>query len=65
MADTLNADPGSSDPDELYASLIEAHQGLSYEESAALNAKLVLLLANHVDDVGVLRQAIRAACEPE
>ena len=65
MAATLNADPGLSDPDELYASLIEAHQGLSYEESAALNAKLVLLLANHVDDVGVLRQAIRTACEPE
>jgi hypothetical protein len=65
MADTLNTDPGTSDPDELYAALIEAHQGLSHEESAVLNAKLVLLLANHVDDVGVLRQAIRAAREPE
>ena len=65
MANTLNTDPGISDPDELYASLIEAHQGLSHEESAVLNAKLVLILANHVDDVGVLRQAIRAAHESE
>ena len=61
MARKFNTEPGTSDPDDLYALLIEAHQGLSHEESAMLNAKLVLLLANHVDDVGVLRLAIRAA----
>ena len=63
MTPTLNTAPGTSDPEDLYSLLIEAHQGLSHEESAMLNAKLVLLLANHIDDLGVLRQAVRAANE--
>jgi hypothetical protein len=41
--------------------LIEAHRDLSDEASALLNARLVLLLANHIGDLRVLREAIAAA----
>jgi hypothetical protein len=49
------------DPDRAYRALIEAHRGLSDEESADLNTRLVLLLANHVGDHEVLTEAIRLA----
>ncbi|WP_292899422.1 DUF2783 domain-containing protein [Nitratireductor sp.] len=47
--------------DDFYAALMAAHEGLSFEESARLNAKLVLLLANQVGDLDVIRAALRAA----
>ena len=47
--------------DEFYEMLIEAHRGLGDEASELMNARLVLLLASHVGDLGVLRQAIAAA----
>lgn len=50
-----------ADPDRAYRLLAEAHRGLSEAESAALNARLVLLLANHVGDVAVLQQALALA----
>ena len=50
-------------PDDFYEALIEAHQDLSTEESHAFNARLVLLLANHIGALGVLRQALQAARE--
>jgi len=46
------------DPDRAYRALIEAHRGLSDEESAALNTSLVLILANHIGDPAVLQQAL-------
>ena len=46
---------------DLYAVIIEAHAGLSDAESAALNARLVLLLANHIGDEAVLREALGVA----
>lgn len=49
------------DPDGLYATLMEAHRGLSDAESRRLDAKLVLLLANHIGDMDVIRAAIAAA----
>ena len=48
-------------PDDFYEALIEAHQGLSTEQSHALNARLVLLLANHIGAMAVLREALAAA----
>jgi len=48
-------------PDEFYEALIEAHRGLSDAQSELLNARLVLLLANHVGDMQVLREALAAA----
>jgi hypothetical protein len=50
--------------DEFYAALIAAHEGLSFEESAALNARLVLLLANRIGDIAVLKSALEEAKKP-
>ena len=47
--------------DDFYEALIEAHHGLSDEQSEALNARLILLLANHIGDLRVLREALVAA----
>jgi hypothetical protein len=47
--------------DEFYAALMSAHEGLSFEESAALNARLVLLLANRVGDLAELKALLAAA----
>lgn len=49
------------DPDGFYADLIQAHDGLSDDDSIAFNARLVLLLANHIGDHDVLRQALDRA----
>ncbi len=68
----LNTQPNFSEPgvhhrwaytpgDAFYDTLIAAHHGLSDEQSELLNARLVLLLANHVGDLAVLRQAIALA----
>ncbi len=57
----LDLSPRLPDPDAAYRALIEAHRGLSDEESAALNTRLVLLLANHIGDPEVLAQALRLA----
>lgn len=50
--------------DDFYAALMAAHEGLSFEASAGLNARLVLLLANRVGDPEALRAAIAAARRP-
>jgi hypothetical protein len=61
---TLNLDPNIARPDDFYEALIALHRGLTPEQSATVNAKLVLLLANHVGDMEVLEQALEAAREP-
>ncbi|SET26345.1 DUF2783 domain-containing protein [Oceanicella actignis] len=57
----LAADPNIADPDGFYARLLEAHRGLSEDESHALNARLVLILANHIGDEAVLDEALALA----
>jgi Protein of unknown function (DUF2783) len=47
--------------DDFYEALIETHRNLSDEESAAVNARLILVLANHIGDLDVLREALRIA----
>jgi Protein of unknown function (DUF2783) len=51
------------DPDTFYAELIELHRGLSDEQARLLDARLILLLANEIGDLDVLRQAMAAARE--
>lgn len=57
----LNTDPNIAQPDDFYQALIDAHAGLTEAQSAALNARLILLLANQVGDLETLRAAIAAA----
>ena len=59
----LNTEPNIAAPDDFYQELIDLHRDLSDEQSALVNAKLILLLANHVGDLQVLREAIAAARE--
>ena len=58
---TLNSDANIRQPDDFYQTLIDAHAGLTDEQSAALNTRLVLLLANQIGDIAGLRAAIVAA----
>ena len=57
----LNLAPNIADPDGFYDALLQAHSGLSKEESDAFNARLILVLANHVGDRDTLRAALEAA----
>lgn len=58
---TLNIEPNLARPDDFYEALIDMHRDLSREASELVNCKLVLLLANHVGDLDVLRDAMRRA----
>ena len=57
----LRTEPGTPDPDALYQMLVDAHRDLDEATSAKVNAKLVLLLANHVGDIDLIAEAIAAA----
>lgn len=60
MAD-LNTKPNIANADRFYETLIDAHEGLSEDQSQALNARLILILANHIGDEKVLTEALTAA----
>jgi hypothetical protein len=57
----LNTGANLPAPDDFYQDLIDAHRDLSDAQSALLNARLILLLANHIGDPAVLREALAAA----
>ena len=57
----LSTKSNFADPDAAYRLIVEAHRGLSGAESADLDAALVLVLANHIGDIDVLREAIALA----
>lgn len=72
MSQTLNLQPNFKESgkryfrdftpgDDFYEALIDTHRNLSDEQSALVNAKLILLLANHIGDMDVLRDALRLA----
>lgn len=52
-----------SDGDDFYHQLMEAHEGLSLEQSQRLNARLVLIMANQIGDIDVLKSILNAAAE--
>lgn len=58
---TLNIEANLARPDDFYESLIDLHRDLTRDESELVNCKLLLLLANHVGDADVLRDAMRRA----
>lgn len=57
----LNTDTNLAAPDDFYEALIDAHRDLSNEQSQEMNAALILLLANHLGDMAVLREALAQA----
>ena len=52
-------------PDDFYEILIRTHEGLTDDESAALNARLILVLANHIGDAEVLNAALQVSRKPQ
>jgi hypothetical protein len=61
MTAVLSTRSNFADPDAAYRLIVETHRGLSDEQSAALDAALVLILANHLGDLDLLRQATALA----
>ncbi len=60
---SLTLSPNIPDPDGFYDDLLAAHEGLTEANSNALNARLILILANHIGDREVLRKALEVAGE--
>ena len=58
VTNKLRTELGVASPDDFYARLIELHEGLSSEESHKINAKVILMLANHVGDTDVLYEVL-------
>jgi hypothetical protein len=58
---TLRTDVGLADPDGFYERLIDAHRGLDEAAGRQLDARLILLLANHIGDAEILDEALEEA----
>jgi len=58
---TLSTRSNFASPDDAFREVVEAHRGLNDEQSADLDAALILILANHIGDLDVLREAIALA----
>jgi hypothetical protein len=61
MSSPLNLEPNIASPDDFYDALVTLHRDLTPEQSQVVNAKLILLLANHIGDRAVLDAAIAKA----
>ncbi len=57
----LNTELNLAAPDDVYEALVRLHRDLTPEQSRLVNAKLILLLANHIGDAAVLREAMDIA----
>jgi hypothetical protein len=57
----LSTSSNFAKPDDAFRAIVEAHHGLSDEQSADLDAALVLILANHIGDIDVLSEALALA----
>lgn len=57
----LKLDLNLARPDELYAALLDLHDGLEPDASAQLNFRLLLILMNHIGDEAVIREALSVA----
>lgn len=63
MTSGLNTNPNIAQPDDFYEALIAVHRDLTPAQSQIVNAKLILLLANHIGDRTVLDAAlVKARC---
>jgi Protein of unknown function (DUF2783) len=60
----LKTNPNITKPDDIYEALIAAHDGLTKAQSDALNARLILILMNHIGDEDIIREATVLAKTP-
>ena len=63
MSGRLKIELGFDAPDDVYQALVELHRGLDDDQARLVDAKLILLLANHVGDRQILEEAIAKARE--
>ena len=61
----LNLSANIATPDAFYEQLLALHDGKTKEQSDAINARLILVLANHVGDAEILGQALAVAADPD
>lgn len=61
MSRHLNTQPNLPRPDDFYQALVDLHRDLDEEQSRRVNARLILLLANHIGDPEVLAEAMAIA----
>lgn len=61
----LNTQPNIPDPDGFYEELIDSQREMSDAQAQAMNARLILVLANQIGDRQILSEAIRLAAHPE
>ena len=61
MTSRLNTEPNLARPDDTYEALVAMHRDLSPEQSRLVNAKLILMLVNHIGDRAILDEAIAYA----
>ncbi|WP_136678977.1 DUF2783 domain-containing protein [Neptunomonas sp. XY-337] len=59
----LITEPNLARPDDFYQVLTDLHRDLADEQSADVNARLILLLSNHIGDHDVLEEAMKIAKE--
>lgn len=59
----LTLTPNIDGPDDFYEDLLAIHEGRTKEESDAINARLILVLANHIGDRAVLKDALAVAVD--
>jgi len=63
MMANLITEPNLPVPDDFYQELTDLHRDLTDEQSRDVNARLILLLSNHIGDQDVLSQAMKIASE--
>ena len=61
MTARLNTESNTDNPDLLYQALVDMHRDLTDEQSRLVNARMILLLANHIGDMDVINEAIAVA----
>ena len=59
----LNRELNLARPDDVYNAIVDAHKGMTDEQVRAFDAKLILLLVNHVGDEAVVREALQEAAK--
>ena len=57
----LSTSSNFAKPDDAFRAIVEAHRGLTDAQSADFDSAMVLILANHIGDIEVLREAITLA----